>query len=151
ACRDSTPTPPIAIPSQPIVGTFPHARGEEPADAAADVVEEAAVPSVVIEPTRCGWVDPPTVQRAAEGCVDDQTRMPSCDDTHACSTCDVLRRSYKPAVVARALDCLRRLPVDDGCGHCEVKACIDRARKGACPDMAATETCMKIGFKCRAV
>jgi len=146
ACHDATPSSPVAIPSQP-VGMFPRQHVEEPV-ADAGVEPDAAPAPIVSEPKQCGWVDPTTVKRAVEGCVDDQTRMPSCEDVHACSACDVLGRSYKPAVVARALDCVRRL---DGCARCEVLACIDRARKGSCPDNSSTEICMKIGFKCPAV
>ena len=147
-----------ASPSDP--SSKPRAVPEPADDAVVDApVSEGGVAINPVGLAGCGWVDPKTVTRPTAACKDDEGTAGSCNVMKGCSTfafpkqqCESYRKTFKPKVAQRALDCLGRLTNKQVCDDaCNTYRCGDRALKTACPDPSADQSCTLIVAKCHAV
>lgn len=121
--------------------------------------EGGVVTLVPMDETGCGWVDPKTVTRPTAACKDDEGAAGGCNVMKGCSgfafprqQCESYRKTFKPKVAQRALDCLAKLTSKQVCDDaCNTYRCGDRALKTACPDPSADAPCTQIVAKCHSV
>lgn len=145
------------------VSSTPRGRGAPDPDDGDDVMDaptsEGGLLAGPTDQAGCGWVDPKSVTRPAAACKDDEGTAGSCGVMKGCSgfafpkqQCESYRKTFKPKVAQRALDCLARLTSKQVCDDaCNTYRCGDRALKTACPDPAADAPCAQIVAKCRSV
>lgn len=149
---------PAAQPSDP--GSQPRAVPEGRDDGIDEPTREGGTITLSpVDQAGCGFVDPKTVTRPTAACKDDEGTAGSCNVMKGCATfpfprqqCESYRKTFKPKVAQRALDCLGKLTNKQVCDDaCNTYRCGDRALKTACPDPTADASCTQIVGKCRSV
>jgi hypothetical protein len=149
---------PVARAEDP--GGTPRAVPESPDDDPKDgPVSEGGISLVPLNDKGCGWVDPKSVTRPTAACKDDEGAAGSCTVMKGCAgfafpkqQCESYRKTLKPKVAQRAIDCLAKLTSKQVCDDaCNTYRCGDRALKTACPDPSADAPCTQIVAKCKSV